>query len=191
MPRLEGGYTPEIWTYQYPDPAAVRPFGDDTTYRMGLGWLYEGCEYVQDWGCGPAYGRRFCPPDRFYTGVDGSPDSAPLSDVVCELTAWDPKPKPQGIFMRHVLEHNEFNWDRILDHALQSFTQRLCLVVFTPFTNGATSRLRPPGDPYCDLALNYFELTGHLGDFRWRAEALPTDTQYRSETLFYVEHLGA
>jgi hypothetical protein len=188
VPQLEGGYTPEIWTYDYPEGADVRPFGDDTTYRMGLGWLYEDCDDVQDWGCGPAYGRRLCPPGKSYLGVDGSPTSAGLADVVCELTAWHPDPKPQGVFMRHVLEHNEFNWEEILDHALGTFQRRLALVVFTPFTSGPTKRLRPPGDPYTDLALNYGDLTGHLSRFEWRTEALPTGTQYGSETVFYVRH---
>lgn len=187
MPRLEGGYTPEIWAYDYPEGADVRPFGDETTYRTGLGWLYGQCDDVQDWGCGPAYGRRFCPPGKSYLGVDGSSSSAGLADVVCELTAWHPDPKPGGIFMRHVLEHNEFNWQDILRNALESFDRRFCLVVFTPFTALATHRIRPPGDPYCDLAFNYGDLTSRLDGHRWRLEALPTDTQYGSETIFYIE----
>lgn len=187
MPTLEGGYTPEIWTYQYPGPEHVLPFGDDVTYRMGLGWLYEECRDVQDWGCGPAYGRRLCPPGSRYFGVDGSPGSAGLADAVCELTAWRPDPRPQGIFMRHVLEHNEFGWQDVLAHALGSFTRRFCLVVFTPFSVGETRRLRPPGDPYCDLSFNYGELTGKLEGFRWTARALPTATQYGSEVLFCVQ----
>jgi hypothetical protein len=187
MPQLEGGYTPEIWQYRYQEGQDVFPFGDDVTYRMGLGWLYEECRDVQDWGCGPAYGRRFCPPGSRYLGVDGSPESAGLADVVCELTAWKPDPRPQGVFMRHVLEHNEFGWKDVLAHALESFTRRFCLVVFTPFTPGGTCRLRPPGDPYCDLAFNFEELTGQMEEFRWRAQAVPSRTQYESEVLFYVQ----
>jgi hypothetical protein len=189
VPQLEGGYTPEIWEYRLRDGQDAQPFGDETTYRMGFKWLYGGCDDVQDWGCGPAWGRRLCPPGKLYLGVDGSPTSEFLGDVVCELTAWHPAPLPQGIFMRHVLEHNEFNWEQILDHALHSFTRRFCFVVFTPFTSGPTTRLRPPGDPYTDLALNYTGLTEHLKLFRWHAEALPTRTQYGSETVFYVEPL--
>jgi hypothetical protein len=188
VPQLEGGYTPEIWTYDYPDQSSVLPFGgDDITYAKGLGWLYEGCETVQDWGCGPAFGRRFRPHGKHYIGVDGSPSSAGLADVVCELTAWHPDPKPDGIFMRHVLEHNERNWAGILRNALESFTRRMVLVTFTPFTAGETHRIRPPGDPYCDLAFNYKELTTKLDGYRWRVEALPTDTQYGGETIFYIE----
>lgn len=189
MQSLPGGYTPGIWEYNYPSPAVVTSFGDETTYVRGLGWLYEECQDVQDWGAGPAYGRRFCPQGKSYLAVDGSPTSAGYSDVVCELTAWQPDPLPEGIFMRHVLEHNEHNWKDILAHALESFTKRFSLVVFTPFTSGETHRLRPVGDLYCDLAFNYGELVtqfGLTGQYRWHTEALPTDTQYGSEVLFYI-----
>jgi hypothetical protein len=36
-----------------------------------------------------------------------------------------------GIFMRHILEHN-YEWARVLDNALASFTQRMALILFTP-----------------------------------------------------------
>jgi hypothetical protein len=183
---VPSGYMPEIWRYDYPDDADVQPFGDDTTYRKGLGWLYEECDTVQDWGAGPAYGCRFCPTGKAYLAVDGSPSSRGLADEVCELTAYKPFRLPDGIFMRHVLEHNEFGWRELLAHALESFSKRFCLVIFTPFSQGETHRLRPPGDPYCDLSFNFGELTACLDGFRWRAEALETGTQYGSETLFYV-----
>ena len=32
-----------------------------------------------------------------------------------------------GIFMRHILEHN-YEWARVLDSALASFTQRMALI---------------------------------------------------------------
>jgi hypothetical protein len=33
--------------------------------------------------------------------------------------------------MRHILEHN-YEWARVLDNALASFTQRMALILFTP-----------------------------------------------------------
>ena len=33
--------------------------------------------------------------------------------------------------MRHILEHN-YEWARILDNALASFTERMALILFTP-----------------------------------------------------------
>jgi hypothetical protein len=184
---LPGGYTPELWGYEDRDPADVHPFGDETTYVMGLGWLYRECETVQDWGAGPAYGRRFCPEGKSYFAVDGSPTSEPFVDLVCELSAWRPDPKPDGIFMRHILEHNNTGWKDLLAHALDSCTKRFCLVIFTPFTGAATRPMRPAGDRYWDLTFNFAELTQQFGDRRWRTEALPTGTQYGSETLFYIE----
>jgi hypothetical protein len=40
--------------------------------------------------------------------------------------------------MRHVLEHNDA-WADILANAVESFTMRMCLVLFTPF-HGETHR---------------------------------------------------
>jgi hypothetical protein len=182
-----GGYTAEIWGHRFPSRDEVQPFGDDTTYRMGLGWLYEACGDVEDWGAGPAYGRRFCPPGKGYLAVDGSEKNAGYSDVICELGEWEPEVLPDGIFMRHVLEHNEFGWQALLGHALRSFSVRLCLVTFTPFSDGATRRLRGEGDLYTDLSFSFSELAGCLAGYRWRAEVLPTGTQYGSEALFYVQ----
>ena len=190
METLPGGYTPDLWEYRYRDPSDLRPFGDETTYKMGLGWLFEGCQTVQDWGAGVAYGRRFRPVGKDYFAVDGSPTSEPFVDAVCELTAWKPDPKPDGIFMRHILEHNPFNWKDILAHALESFTRRYCLVVFTPFSTGETHALRPPGDLYTDLSFSFPELASQLDGFSWHTEALPTETQYGSEVLFYVRPAG-
>jgi hypothetical protein len=182
-----GGYTPEIWGHKFPSRDEVQPFGDDVTYERGLGWLYEGCRDVQDWGAGPAYGRRFCPPGKGYLAVDGSAKNAEYSDVIADLTEWEPDPLPDGIFMRHVLEHNEFGWRELLRHALRSFSIRFCLVVFTPFSDGGTRRLRGIGDPYCDLSFSFAELTGQMAGYNWRSEVLPTATQYGSEALFYVK----
>lgn len=187
METLPGGYTPGLWAYDTRDKDNLRPFGDETTYRMGLGWLYDKCQTVQDWGAGVAYGRRFCPPGKSYLAIDGSPTSASFVDVLSELTAWRPDPLPDGIFMRHILEHNRNNWADILDHALESFTLRFCLVIFTPFTSGETAPLRPPGDLYTDLAFNYTDLTDRLEGYRWNVVALPTETQYGSETLFFIQ----
>jgi hypothetical protein len=39
--------------------------------------------------------------------------------------------------LRHVLEHS-YDWQKILDNAVASFTKRLCIVLFTPFVDQTT-----------------------------------------------------
>jgi hypothetical protein len=63
------------------------------------------------------------PADR-YRGIDGipSPRCAEFVDLVQYRSSvpW--------IFMRHILEHN-YEWARVLDNALASFTQRITLIL--------------------------------------------------------------
>jgi hypothetical protein len=181
-------YDPSLWTYRYAEGEDVAPYGDDTTYRDGLGWLYETCDTVEDWGAGAAYGRRFVPLGKGYLAIDGSAESAPFVDHVCDLKAWRPADPPDGIFIRHVLEH-DLAWHEILFRALSVFTKRLALVVFTPFEDGPTRPLRPEGDCRYDLAFNMGDLTGMMLPFRWSVDSYldRPALQYGQEHLFRVE----
>lgn len=181
-------YRPQIWEYQDRDPADLQPFGDETTYKVGLGWLFEECDYVEDWGAGVAYGRRFCPEGKTYFAVDGSPTSEPYVDKVSHLLAHQPDRLVEGIYMRHILEHNPEEWKRILDKALITFTKRFCLVMFTPFAVGERRQLRPHGDPYYDVSFTIDDIRDCLDGYRWYLNAMPTNTQYGGETIFFVEH---
>ena len=188
---LGPSYVPELWTYRYEPGELVAPYGDDTTYRDGLGWLWETCCTVEDWGAGAAYGRKFTPPGKTYVAVDGSPESAPHVDHVSELHAWRirmPRTYPDGIFIRHVLEH-DLNWRQVLTDALSFFVRRMVLVTFTPFTSGPTRPLRPPGDYRYDLSFNTAELTSHFDGFRWRMQGYRDRErlQYGQEHLFRIE----
>lgn len=182
-------YRPQIWEYETRDPANLQPFGDEITYKMGLGWLYETCDYVEDWGAGVAYGRRFCPEGKTYFAVDGSPTSEPYVDKVSNLLLHTPSRPAEGIFMRHILEHNPDEWRRILDHALTSFAKRFCLVLFTPFSQGQRRLLRQEGDPYYDLSFTPDDIRSCLDEeYRWFLNAMPTNTQYGGEVIYFVEH---
>lgn len=185
-------YVPDLWTYRYAPDEPVAPYGDDTTYRDGLGWLWENSWIVEDWGAGAAYGRKFTPLGGIYVAIDGSPESAPYVDHVCDLRAYEPATsQPDGIFLRHVLEHN-LDWQVILDRALLRCRKRLALVVFTPFSDGPTRRLRPEGDYRHDLSFNYAELTRSFdrGGFDWRVEDYCNrpSLQYGEEHMFKVQY---
>lgn len=174
---------PAIWDYAPWQGREIQPFGDETTYARGLGWL-AGLQSVQDWGAGMAYGRRFVPEGR-YTAIDSSPSSVPFADVNADLETYRPAPLPEGIFMRHVLEHNP-HWRQVLGNALDCFTRRFVLVIFTPF-GPQTTPLR--AEPWFDISFRKDD----LDEFFWRddmdvrEEHLATGTQYSVEHIYYVE----
>ena len=91
-----------------------------------MDWLNP-CYEVEDWGCGPAYSRQYRKGN--YTGIDGTPGFCEVvDDLRTRLSDVD------GIFMRHVLEHNH-DWQKILDNAIASFRERMSLIFFSPWAN--------------------------------------------------------
>ena len=157
-------------------------YGDDTTYIRGMAFL-NGHGTIEDWGCGFAHARKFVR-ESVYVGVDGS---SPHADRLAPLDAY--ASRTDCIFMRHVLEHNHA-WRTILQNALESFTDRMVLIVFTPFaettrviatTTGMTSV------PVPDISFKRTDLTDLFTDVRFHEEELRTDTQYGTEHIFYLE----
>jgi hypothetical protein len=128
---------------------AVKPFGATNSYELGAEWLAD-CEKVEDWGAGAGFLSTLIGPDR-YIGVDGSP--GPRTDVIADLAEY--RSEVPGIFMRHVLEHN-YEWAKVLDNALASFTERMFLVLFTPLAPEThdTEFEDPPGVPNLSFALD-------------------------------------
>ena len=166
-----------------------RTYGDgqsaifnEKTYEPGLSWLLETCETVEDWGCGMAWGRRYVPEGR-YKGVDGSPAAGPFADVICDLRDW--VTSVDGIFMRHVLEHNT-DYGVILANAVRSFRKRLVVVGFTPWSDGETRRL--DGGGLVDLSFAMTDITDHFKGltFRYEEQDMP-ESQYGMNSTFYVE----
>jgi hypothetical protein len=156
-------------------------FGDDVTYRTGAEWLAE-CSLVQDWGCGKGGLRHFIEPQRYW-GIDGS--ATPFADEIADLAAY--RSQTPGLFMRHVLEH-DYRWRDILDNAVASFTERMVLVIFTPLqkVTGELAFNPDPGVP--DLGFAKRDITDRFGDAVWKAKTVETQTQYGSETSFYLRH---
>jgi len=113
------------WSVWYDGLKEPWPYGETTSYEIGAAWLAE-CALTEDWGCGAGWLSTVMPPER-YRGIDGtaSPRCAEVVDLV-EYRSTVP-----GLFMRHILEHN-YEWARILDNALASFTERMALILFTP-----------------------------------------------------------
>lgn len=114
------------WDQVYAGAKEPAPYGDTYTYDIGVSWL-AGCRVVEDWGCGYGWFAHKRGTARTVS-VDGS--ATPFADVEDDLRTRDTQ--VEGIFLRHVLEHNA-GWDVLLRNACQSFTRRMCVVIFTPF----------------------------------------------------------
>jgi hypothetical protein len=161
-------------------PTAFR-YGDTITYQLGAAFLID-CPEVEDWGCGPGGFRRFY--RGKYTGVDGSKTSS--VDKIADLRSYESH--VDGIFMRHVLEHN-YDWELILQNAVKSFRRKFCLVLFTPFaeTTCEVRHNRSIGVDAPDLSFSKMDIRRNLGTANHELwESIPTDTGNGIEHIYFV-----
>lgn len=155
------------------------PYCDTETYRIGAEWL-AGLR-VADWGCGKGWMRRFVPPELYYA-VDGS--KTPFADEYADLATY--RRQSEGVFMRHVLEH-DWRWELILDNALAAFTRRMCLVLFTPPSEGATFDMEWEPDPGVpNLSFAPADIEKRLGHVTW-TKRTAGGAKYGPETLYMIE----
>lgn len=166
-----------LWNYPHDQPF---PFGDTITYRKGMGFL-AGLGLVEDWGCGTAWAKRYLKLSS-YRGVDGS--ASKFTDVVADLRTY--VSDVDGIFMRHVLEHNE-GWREILANAVQSFKKRMALIMFIPF--GPETKITNPGAEIPDIQFRKEDLTDYFKDLKWTEESFSTPTQCGWEHVFYLQKI--
>lgn len=165
------------WDRWYSVLTEPQPYGDTATYKMGADWLAD-CDLVEDWGCGKGWMRNFV--STKYRGIDGS--DSPFADEIVDLETY--RSDVAGLFMRHVLEHN-YGWRGILENALRSARERICIVLFTPLSDRTReiAFAEDPGVP--DISFNLRDLTALMEwhGFRWSVETLASGTQYGIETI--------
>jgi hypothetical protein len=153
---------------------------DNTTYQLAADFLADVVE-TEDWGCGYGGFKKFC--KTKYIGIDGS--WAPAADKVVDLVHY--RSAPEGILLRHVLEHN-YEWQPILRNAIESFRKKMCLVIFTPFSEitHEINHISEIGVP--DISFNRDELVSFfkLLDYEGK-ENIVTDTQYKVEHVFFLK----
>jgi len=165
-----------LWNYSKVVPG--EKYGDDdVTYEKGMGFLGD-CKLVEDWGCGTGYAKKFC--KSTYRGIDGS--KGPETEVVADLREY--RSQADGIFMRHVLEHNH-DWKKVLENAIASFKEKFVLILFTPLSP-VTKQIATNWSEIPDLSFRKEDITGPLKDFHVTEEVLRTKTQYGIEFVFYV-----
>jgi hypothetical protein len=170
------------WNESYKSLQTPAPYGDTITYRLGARWLKD-CEIVEDWGCGAGWFKQFCTP--IYIGLDGS--DTKFANKKVDLKTY--RSTSDGIFMRHVLEHN-YEWRTILENALDSFQTRMCLILFTPLVPVTRTITTNPGYgnvPDISFALSELEGIFRSHGISFTHETFKTETQYGTETIIYLE----
>lgn len=168
------------WNYDQVDKFY---YGDDTSYKKGIAFL-DGHGAIEDWGCGFAHAKTFVKESR-YVGIDGS--SINYADKIVDLRTYTSE--TDCIFMRHVLEHN-YDWREILANAVASFKKRMVLIIFTPLAETtrqiATSQILT-SSTVPDISFRKDDLTDFFNHCKYAEELLATDTQYKTEHIFYIE----
>ena len=114
------------WEASYAKLGSPYCYGNVESYRVAAS-LLDGLPVVEDWGCGCAYAKQFFAHSK-YIGVDGS--KSEWCDIVDDLETR--ASSPDGILMRHVLEHNN-RWKEVLTNALDRAQVRLVVVFFIDF----------------------------------------------------------
>lgn len=157
-------------------------YGDTETYKHASSFLSD-MKKVEDWGCGTGGFKRYY--QGKYIGIDGS--NNPFVDKVVDLRKY--KSKVDGIIMRHVLEHN-YDWESILQNAIESFQKKFCLILFTPFgikTKEIAHNLKY-GVDVPDISFKRSDIEKNFKNLKWECmDNIPTQTGYGVEHIYYVE----
>jgi hypothetical protein len=164
-------------------------YGNTLTYELGFTYLKD-CDKIEDWGCGTGgFKTKFTNEDlNKYIGVDGS--KTPFADIKTDLITYTSN--VDGIFMRHVLEHN-YEWKKILENACKSFNKKMCLVLFTPFSH-ETKQIAHNlvyGVDVPDLSFNKNDLIDIFEKYnvKYDLETFKTNTGYNIEYVFYLRKI--
>jgi hypothetical protein len=168
------------WDAYHRDRAPA-PYADTVTYELGVRWL-QPCAQVEDWGCGLGWARLYFRPER-YRGIDGS--QGPAVDEVVDLATY--RSQVEGIFMRHVLEHNP-DWAKVLDNALASFTKRMALILFTPIVEETRQIAWNAGYEVPDISFAPQDLESRFPEgVDFQVEDLSTPSLYGVERVYYLK----
>jgi len=171
------------WNNWYSNVKQIEPYGVTASYQIGADYL-SGCSVIEDWGCGKGWFRSVLPTNTSYIGLDGSHNK--FVDRHVDLESY--KSSPEGIFMRHVLEHN-YGWENVLSNAVESFTKKMVLVLFTPWSEGETKQIGftdSVGVP--DLSFSKKDIEKHLLGLKYRfIELTSPQTFYGIEHIYLIE----
>lgn len=171
------------WNQWYINLKNMESYGDSNSYSIGAYYLSD-CNEVEDWGCGKGWLRSFFPETVSYIGLDGSHNK--FVDKHVDLEAY--KSNVEGVFMRHVLEHN-YGWKNVLSNAVESFKKKMVLILFTPWSDEETKEIGftdSVGVP--DLSFNKDEIEEYFRELRFKyLEISSPETFYGVEYIYLIE----
>jgi hypothetical protein len=151
------------------------PYGDETSYKKAASFL-EGHGLVEDWGCGAAWAKQYF---TDYRGIDGSGGHA---DRIADLREYTSQ--VACVLLRHVLEHNH-DWKSVLRNAVRSFTERMVIVICTPFAE-ETRQIATHWSEIPDYSFNREDIMEELFELEVSSETVVTETVYGVEAIFYI-----
>ena len=170
------------WGKWYKNRSRPTFYGDQTTYKIAADFFHN-VEEVEDWGCGGGGFRLFCPKYVRYRGIDST--SNPYVDLVADLCEY--RSSVEGILLRHVLEHNA-DWQSLLRNAVASFSRKLCIVLFTPFSSTTKNLYTHELLNVPNISFRKEDLTGFFVDLDWELiENIQTRSEFNSEHVFYIQ----
>lgn len=164
------------WDYSIYKKPTMYGSSDDfiLSYKLGMAYLKD-CQTVEDWGCGTCFAKQFC--KTKYLGIDAN--KSEWTDVIADLRSYTSK--CDGIFMRHVLEHN-YEWEKVLSNAVSSFQKRMALIFFLPFSlTTEVVNVFPSCIP--DITFNVLDILTYFNGMRITVIKLMAT----GETLFLIE----
>lgn len=165
------------WALWYKKNSHLAPYGDTSTYNVGVDFL-RGLA-VEDWGCGLGWYKTVH--EGPYVGIDGTPSEH--ANIVADLREYTSN--TPAVWMRHVLEHNP-DWRDILKNALGSAQEKIVIIVFTPNGNNEqidyVKELEVP-----DIALPHKEIADEIRKNGFKLVdqyTISTGSFYKEETVF-------
>jgi hypothetical protein len=171
------------WDVWYSSLKNVQPYGATESYKIGAEYLSD-CSTVEDWGCGKGWFRKILSQDINYVGLDGTHNQ--FVDKHVDLEKYTSK--VEGLFMRHVLEHN-YGWENVLKNALESFIKKMVLVFFTPWSDGQTKQIGftdSVGVP--DLSFSKNDIEKYMIGFEYEyIELVSPETTYGIEYVYLIK----
>jgi hypothetical protein len=173
----------ELYKELSTDPSSFK-YGDTLTYELGANFLKD-CNTIEDWGTGAGGFKRYVP---LAIGVDGSNTphaEKKFVDLTTYTTICD------GIFMRHVLEHN-YEWESILKNVISSASKKVCIILWVPFAENTIEiyHSKDQGVDVPDLSLSksrFEEIVNSFNPKNVVYEKYYTETQYGQEIVVYIE----
>lgn len=178
------------WDYSKADQMC---YSDETSYLKAREFLGD---EVEDWGCGTGWASQYF---KNYRGIDGSSSKNIPEENIVDLSNY--VSSVDNILIRLVLECCG-DWRKVLENAIQSFSNKLCIVISTPFsdtTHIGNKTYLVDGDnnvskEYIEEVffnkqdiLDYFP----LDKFILKEETIDIDFNYGKEWILYVEKINS